>query len=143
MAALTLRPCFDYDTRAKHGPCPDYPRRRRPRMQIDERTVGTVKVLDVTGQITMGQGNTQFKDKIHSMVNQGHKNILVNLGGVSYVDSAGLGELVAAFTTVSRNGGKMKLVNMTKKMNDLLAITKLSNVFETFDKEQDAVKSFN
>jgi anti-sigma B factor antagonist len=112
-------------------------------MQIDERTVGNVKVLDVTGQITMGQGNTQFKDKIHSMVNQGHKQILVNLGGVSYVDSAGLGELVAAFTTVSRNGGKMKLVNMTKKMNDLLAITKLSNVFETFDKEQDAVKSFN
>jgi anti-sigma B factor antagonist len=98
-------------------------------MQIDERTVGHVKVLDVTGQITI--------------VNQGHKQILVNLGGVSYVDSAGLGELVAAFTTVSRNGGKMKLVNMTKKMNDLLAITKLSNVFETFDQEQDAVKSFN
>jgi anti-sigma B factor antagonist len=93
-------------------------------MQIDERTVGNVKVLDVTGQITMGQGNTQFKDKIHSMVNQGHKQILVNLGGVSYVDSAGL-------------------VNMTQKMNDLLAITKLSNVFETFDKEQDAVQSFN
>jgi anti-sigma B factor antagonist len=112
-------------------------------MQIDERTVGNVKVLDVTGQITMGQGNTAFKDKIHSMVNQGHKQILVNLGGVSYVDSAGLGELVAAFTTVSRNGGTMKLVNMTKKMNDLLTITKLSNVFETFDKEQDAVKSFN
>src|SRR6266702_1433844 len=71
-------------------------------MQIDERSVGNVKVLDVTGQITMGQGNTQFKDKIHSMVNQGHKQILVNLGGVSYVDSAGLGELVAAFTTVSQ-----------------------------------------
>ena len=112
-------------------------------MQIDERTVGNIKVLDVTGQITMGQGNTEFKDKIHSMVNQGHKHILVNLGGVSYVDSAGLVELVAAFTTVSRVGGKLKLVNMTKKMNDLLAITKLSNVFETFDKEQEAVQSFN
>jgi anti-sigma B factor antagonist len=112
-------------------------------MQIDERTVGNVKVLDVSGQITMGSGNTLFKDKIHSMVNQGHNKILVNLGGVSYVDSAGLGELVAAFTTVSRSGGKMKLVNMTKKMNDLLAITKLSNVFETFEKEQDAVQSFN
>jgi len=112
-------------------------------MQIDERTVGNVKVLDVSGQITMGQGNTLFKDKIHSIVNQGHKQILVNLAGVSYMDSSGLGELVAAFTTVSRIGGKMKLVNMTKKMNDLLAITKLSNVFETFDKEQEAVQSFN
>src|ERR1700680_3265601 len=109
-------------------------------MESDERAVGNVKVLDVTGQITMGQGNTAFKDKIHSVVNQGHKQILVNLGGVNYVDSAGLGELVAAFTTVTRNGGKMKLVNMTKKMNDLLAITKLNNVFELCDEEQKAVK---
>ena len=128
---------------AKSRLTPRLVRSKELRMQIDERTVGTVKVLDVTGQITMGQGNTQFKDKIHSMVSQGHKKILVNLGGVSYVDSAGLGELVAAFTTVSRNGGKMKLVNMTKKMNDLLAITKLSNVFETFEQEQEAVQSFN
>jgi anti-sigma B factor antagonist len=141
--ALTLRPCFDYDNPRQIKANVQTNPSKELGMQIDERTVGNVKVLDVTGQITMGQGNTQFKDKIHSMVNQGHKQILVNLGGVSYVDSAGLGELVAAFTTVSRNGGKMKLVNMTKKMNDLLAITKLSNVFETFDKEQDAVKSFN
>jgi anti-sigma B factor antagonist len=139
---LTVQPCFDYDTARQATANVQARPVEGASMQIDERTVGTVKVLDVTGQITMGQGNTQFKDKIHSMVSQGHKKILVNLGGVSYVDSAGLGELVAAFTTVSRNGGKMKLVNMTKKMNDLLAITKLSNVFETYEQEQEAVKSF-
>lgn len=112
-------------------------------MQINERMVGSVKVLDVTGQITFTQGDALLKDKIHSMVNQGHKKILVNLAGVSYVDSAGLGELVGAFTTVARAGGSMKLENITKKMHDLLAITKLLTVFETFDKEQDAVQSFS
>lgn len=112
-------------------------------MQIDERMVGSVKVLDVTGQITFTRGDALLKDKIHSIVNQGHKKILVNLAGVSYVDSAGLGELVGAFTTVARAGGSMKLENVTKKMHDLLAITKLLTVFETFDKEQDAVQSFS
>lgn len=110
-------------------------------MQIDERMVGSVKVLDVTGQIT--HGDVLLKDKIHSIVNQGHKRILVNLAGVSYVDSAGLGELVGAFTTVAGAGGSMKLENITKKMHDLLTITKLVTVFETFDKEQDAVQSFS
>ena len=110
-------------------------------MQIEERTVGTVKVLDVKGQII--QGDLLLKDKINSVINQGHKQILVNLAGVSYVDSAGLGELVGAYTTVTRGGGKMKLSNVTKKTHDLLTITKLVTVFETFDSEQDAVKSFS
>ena len=112
-------------------------------MKIDERSVGDVKVLDIAGQIKFTQGDEMLKDKIHSVVHQGSKKILVNLGAVDYVDSAGLGELVGAYTTVTRAGGKMKLLNVTKKMRDLLSITKLLTIFETFDNEQDAVKSFN
>jgi anti-sigma B factor antagonist len=111
-------------------------------MQIDERTVGSVKVLDVKGQIIQGDAS-QLKDKIHSVVNQGSKQILINLAGVSYVDSAGLGELVGAYTTVTRGGGHLKLANLTKKTHDLLTITKLLTVFDTFDTEQDAIKSFS
>lgn len=112
-------------------------------MKIDERKVGDVLVLDIAGQITFTQGDAILKDKIHSVVHQGNKKILVNLAGVDYVDSAGLGELVGAYTTVTHAGGAMKLLNVTKKMRDLLSITKLLTVFETFDNEQVAVKSFN
>lgn len=112
-------------------------------MQIDERLVGDVKVLDIVGQIKVTQGSEMLKDKIHSVIQQGHKKLLVNLAGVEYVDSAGLGELVGAYTTVMRAGGRMKLLNVTKKMRDLLSITKLLTVFDTFDDEQEAVKSFN
>ena len=100
-------------------------------MQIEERTVGSIKVLDVKGQITLGEAGTMLKDKINSVVSQGHKQIVINLGGVSYVDSAGLGELVGAYTTVTRAGGRLKLENITKKMHDLLTITKLVNVLVT------------
>lgn len=112
-------------------------------MQIDERTVGNVKVLDLTGQVTFTQGDTILKDKIHSLVNQGHKNIIVNLGNVSYLDSSGLGHLVAAYTTVTNAGGKLKLINLTKKLQTLMTMTKLLTVFDAFDSEQEAVKSFN
>jgi anti-sigma B factor antagonist len=112
-------------------------------MKIDERAAGSVKILDISGQIKFTQGDEMLKDKIHSVVHQGNKKILVNLGGVDYVDSAGLGELVGAYTTVAKAGGSMKLLNVTKKMRDLLSITKLLTVFETFDNEQEAVKSFN
>lgn len=112
-------------------------------MQIDERTVGNVKVLDLTGQVTFTQGDTLLKDKIHSLVNQGHKNIIVNLGNVPYIDSSGLGHLVAAYTTVTNAGGKLKLMNLTKKLQTLMTMTKLLTVFDTFDSEQEAVKSFN
>ena len=111
-------------------------------MKIDERLVGNVTILDVSGQIKLGLEGVTLKDKIHSIVNQGNKNIVVNLGQVDYVDSSGLGDLVGAHTTVSRAGGTMKLLNLTKKMRDLLSITKLLTVFESFDSEQDAVKSF-
>ena len=112
-------------------------------MKIDERSMGSVKVLDLTGQIKFTQGDEMLKDKIHSVVHQGNKKILVNLAGVDYVDSAGLGELVGAYTTVTKAGGHMKLLNLTKKLHDLLSITKLLTVFETFDNEQEAIKSFN
>ena len=112
-------------------------------MQIDERTVGSVKVLDLAGQVTFTQGDTILKDKIHSLINQGHKNIIVNLGNVSYLDSSGLGHLVAAYTTVANSGGKLKLINLTKKLQTLMTMTKLLTVFDVFDSEQEAVKSFN
>lgn len=112
-------------------------------MQIAERSAGNVTVLDISGQITFTQGDLVFKDKIHSLVHQGHKNILVNLANVTHVDSAGLGELVSAYTTAARAGGSMKLVNLTKRLTDLLTITKLLTVFDTFDSEQDALKHFN
>lgn len=112
-------------------------------MQIAERSAGKVTVLDLSGQITFTQGDQQFKDKVNSLVHQGQKNILVNMAGVTHVDSAGLGELVAAFTTVSKTGGSMKLVNLTTRLRDLLAITKLLTVFDTFDSEQEALKQFN
>ena len=112
-------------------------------MEISERQAGKVVVVDVKGKITLGEGGDAIlKDKMRSLVQQGYKNVLLNLGEVSYVDSAGLGEIVQAYATVSKGGGALKLVNVTKRIKDLLAITKLLTVFETFDSEADALKSF-
>ena len=112
-------------------------------MQIDQRSVGDVIVLDLKGKITLGEGDEMLKDKVNSLVNQGHKKIILNLADVPYIDSAGLGEIVRTYTTVSRQGGSLKLLNLTKRITDLLAITKLLTVFETFESESDAVKSFS
>jgi anti-sigma B factor antagonist len=112
-------------------------------MQIEERNVGDVIVLDLKGKVTLGQGDELLKDKVNSLVNQGHRKIILNLADVPYVDSAGLGEIVRTYTTVSRQGGSLKLLNLTKRITDLLAITKLLTVFETFDAESDAVRSFS
>jgi len=111
-------------------------------MQIAERQSGTVTVLDLSGKITLGEDGTLLKDKLHSLLHQGKKNLLLNLGQVPYVDSAGLGAIVSAYTTVTREGGSLKLVNVTKKLQDLLSITKLLTVFETFDSEDEAVRSY-
>jgi anti-sigma B factor antagonist len=111
-------------------------------MQMTERSLGDVKVLDIKGKITLGEGDEQLKDKVNSLVNQGHRKIVLNLAEVPYLDSAGLGEVVRAYTTVSKQGGNLKLLNLTKRITDLLSITKLLTVFETFDSEQDAVQSF-
>jgi anti-sigma B factor antagonist len=112
-------------------------------MQIDERFVGDVVVLDLKGKITLGEGDELLKDKVNSLVNQGYKKIVLNLEGVPYIDSAGLGEVVRTYTTVSRQGGNLKLLNLTKRITDLLSITKLLTVFETFDSESAAVQSFS
>ena len=111
-------------------------------MQIEERVVGSVIVLDARGKLTLGDGDVLLKDKIHSLVNQGHKQVVLNLGDVSYIDSAGIGEIVGSYTTLSRVGGSLKLLNLTKRIHDLLAITKLLTVFETFTTEDEAVRSF-
>ena len=112
-------------------------------MQIEQRTVGSVMILDLKGKITLGEGDEALKDKINSLILQGHKRMLLNLADVPYIDSAGLGEIVRTYTTVSRQGGQLKLVNLTKRITDLLMITKLLTVFETFDSEPEALKSFS
>jgi anti-sigma B factor antagonist len=112
-------------------------------MEIVERTVSDVSVLDLKGKMTLGEGDELLKDKINSLLSDGKKKLVLNLEGVPYIDSAGLGEIVRTFTTVSRQGGKLKLLNLTKRIEDLLSITKLLTVFETFDSEPDAVKSFS
>jgi len=112
-------------------------------MQIEERAVGDVLILDVKGRITLGEGDELLKDKVNSLLNQGRRKIVLNLAEVPYIDSAGLGEIVRTYTTVSRQGGSLKLLNLTKRITDLLAITKLLTVFETFDSENDAVQSFS
>ena len=111
-------------------------------MVIEERVVGDVTILDLKGKMTLGEGDELLKDKINSLIHQGQKKLLLNLEGVPYIDSAGLGEIVRTYTTVSRQQGNLKLVNLTKRITDLLSITKLLTVFETFDSEPDALKSF-
>ena len=111
-------------------------------MVIEERIVGDVTILDLKGKMTLGEGDELLKDKINSLIHQGQKKLLLNLEGVPYIDSAGLGEIVRTYTTVSRQGGHLKLMNLTKRINDLLSITKLLTVFETFDAEPEALKSF-
>ena len=112
-------------------------------MQIEERAVGDVVVLDLKGKITLGEGDELLKDKVNSLVNQGHRKVVLNLADVPYIDSAGLGEVVRTYTTVSRQGGSLKLLNLTKRISDLLSITKLLTVFETFESENEAVESFS
>ena len=112
-------------------------------MVIEERVIGDITVLDLKGKMTLGEGDELLKDKINSLIHQGQKKLLLNLEGVPYIDSAGLGEIVRTYTTVSRQGGNLKLVNLTKRITDLLSITKLLTVFETFDSENEAVRSFS
>ena len=112
-------------------------------MQITERQVGDVMILDLKGKITLGEGDELLKDKVNSIVSQGRRKIVLNLAEVPYLDSAGLGEVVRAYTTVSRQGGSLKLLNLTKRITDLLSITKLLTVFDTFEAEDEAVRSFS
>ena len=111
-------------------------------MEIAERVIGDVTLLDLKGKMTLGEGDELLKDKVNSLLGEGRKKLVLNLEGVPYIDSAGLGEIVRTYTTVNRHGGNLKLLNLTKRIEDLLSITKLLTVFETYDSEADAVKSF-
>jgi anti-sigma B factor antagonist len=113
-------------------------------MQIEQRTVGEVAVIQVLGDITLGKGgDVILKDKIQSLLQQGYRKMLLDMGSVSYVDSAGLGQLVQVYATTSHLGGSLKLLNLTKRLKDLLVLTKLLTVFETYDSEEAALSSFN
>ena len=111
-------------------------------MKIQERTVEDVTILDMEGKLLIGEGDELLREKVNGLVEGGKIKILLNLGEVPYMDSAGLGEVVRCYTTVSRKSGTLKLLNLTKRLEDLLSITKLLTVFETYDSEDEAVKSF-
>jgi anti-sigma B factor antagonist len=112
-------------------------------MEIAERKVSDVTILDLTGKMTLGEGDELLKQTINNLLAAGIKKIVINLEGVPYIDSAGLGEVVRTHTSVSRQGGSLKLLNLTKRIEDLLSITKLLTVFDTYDSEAEAVKSFS
>ena len=111
-------------------------------VKLTSRQVGDVSVVDVAGRITLGEGSSALRDLLREMVGKGQKKILLNLGEVSYIDSSGIGELVSGFTTVTNSGGEMKLLNLNKRVKDLLQITKLYTVFDVHDDEAHAIRAF-
>ena len=111
-------------------------------MEITERNIGGVTILDLKGKLTIDEGAQLLKDKSESLVFQGRHHVIVNLGAVPYIDSGGLGQLVECYTTIARAGGRLTLLNINKRNHDLLSITKLAAVFETFDTEDTAVESY-
>ncbi len=111
-------------------------------MKIETRTVGDVHILDCSGKITLGEGTMAVRNTVRDVLKNGGKKIILNLAEVNYIDSSGIGELVSSYTTVTNQGGKLKLLNLTKKIQELLAITKLLTVFSVYDNEQQALSSF-
>ena len=112
-------------------------------MKVSTRQVDGVTVMDMSGRITLGEGSVVLRDAVRDLLSKGNKKILANLADVNYIDSSGIGELVSAFTTVKNQGGELKLLNLTKKVHDLLQITKLYTVFDVKDNEAAAIKSFS
>ncbi|GAC1429994.1 MAG: STAS domain-containing protein [Terriglobales bacterium] len=112
-------------------------------MKISVRQVDGVTIVDSSGRITLGEGSVTLRDTVRELLGKGQKKILLNLADVNYIDSSGIGELVSAYTTVRNQGGELKLLKLTKKVHDLLQITKLYTVFDVKDDEAAAVKSFN
>jgi anti-sigma B factor antagonist len=111
-------------------------------VKLTTRQVGDVTVIDVAGRITLGEGSSVLRDAMRDLVSKGQKKILLNLGEVSYIDSSGIGELVSGFTTVTNSGGALKLLNLNKRVKDLLQITKLYTVFDVHEDEAGAIRSF-
>jgi anti-sigma B factor antagonist len=111
-------------------------------LNINERQAGDVTVLDMSGKITIGEGSVALRTAIRRLLEEGKKRILLNLAGVSYIDSSGIGELVSSYTAISNAGGQLKLLNLTQKLRDLLTITKLLTVFDVYESEAEALNSF-
>ena len=112
-------------------------------LNISERQAGDVTILDLNGKVTIGEGSVALRTTIRRLLGEGKKKILLNLGSVGYVDSSGIGELVSSFTAVNKESGSLRLLNLTQKIQDLLAITKLLTVFDVYENESEAVSSFN
>lgn len=110
--------------------------------KLNTRQVGDVTVIDVSGRITLGEGSSVIRDAVRDLITKGHKKILLNLGDVTYIDSSGIGELVAGYTSMANAGGTLKLLSLTKRVKDLLQITKLYTVFDVHEEEAHAVRSF-
>jgi anti-sigma B factor antagonist len=111
-------------------------------MKANSRQVNGVTVVDMSGRITLGEGSVVLRETVRDLLGKGEKKILLNLGNVTYIDSSGIGELVSAFTSVRNQGGELKLLNLTKKVHDLLQITKLYTVFDIKDDETTAIGAF-
>ncbi len=111
-------------------------------LNITERQAGDITILDMDGKVTIGEGSVALRTTIRRLLGEGKKKILLNLGKVGYVDSSGIGELVSSFTAVNKEGGSLKLLNLTQKIQDLLAITKLLTVFDVYDSESEALSSY-
>lgn len=111
-------------------------------LKLNTREVKDVLVIDLSGQLTMGEAVASVRDEIHDEVEHGVRKVLLNLADVSYIDSAGLGELTAAYSSIKNRGGQLKLLNLTKRVHDLLQITKLSTIFDYYDDERKAIASF-
>ena len=111
-------------------------------LDVSERQAGDVTILDLTGEVRLGDSSVALRDSVRKLADGGKKKVLLNLAGVKYIDSSGIGELIANYTTVSRQGGQLKLLNLTDRIQNLLVITKLLTVFDSYDDEAEALKSF-
>ena len=111
-------------------------------LDLKERQAGDVTILDLSGEVRLGDSSVALRDSVRNLADQGKKKLLLNLAGVKYMDSSGIGELIANYTTVKRQGGQLKLLNLTDRVQNLLVITKLLTVFDAYDNEAEALKSF-
>ncbi|HEU4870218.1 MAG TPA: STAS domain-containing protein [Pyrinomonadaceae bacterium] len=111
-------------------------------LDVSERQAGDVTILDLTGEVRLGDSSVALRDSVRKLADVGKTKVLLNLAGVKYIDSSGIGELIANYTTVSRQGGQLKLLNLTDRIQNLLVITKLLTVFDSYDDEAEALKSF-
>ena len=111
-------------------------------LDVKERQAGDVTILDMNGEVRIGEGSIALRDSVRNLSEAGKKKILLNLAGVKYIDSSGIGELIANYTTVKRQGGQLKLLNLTDRIQNLLVITKLLTVFDSYEDEAEALKSF-